>query len=151
MVLCPTCGVERVFSTEWSAKKAIATNTSCKNCNSYKNVLYHRKKILLDGLKVRDIKSIKANAASRNIEWHLVESDIVDLWNKHNGRCALTGLQLSKDPKDWSVDRIDSDRGYTVDNIQLVHKHVNLMKNVLSQQQFIFLCRLVAQQAAPND
>lgn len=70
-----------------------------------------------------------------------------------HGRCALTGL-----PLDWTVkskgmngtaslDRIDSTRGYTVDNVQWVHKEINAMKSDMDEETFKKWCRLVAKHA----
>jgi len=42
-----------------------------------------------------------------------------------------------------SLDRIDSTKNYTIDNIQWVHKDVNKMKMDFSQEYFIEMCRLV--------
>ncbi len=43
-----------------------------------------------------------------------------------------------------SLDRIDSSKGYTKDNIQWVHKHVNLMKHKFDQKYFVDICKLIA-------
>ena len=43
-----------------------------------------------------------------------------------------------------SLDRIDSTRGYTVDNIQWIHKDLNRMKWNLPNDYFINICTLVA-------
>ena len=43
-----------------------------------------------------------------------------------------------------SLDRIDSSRGYVIDNIQWVHKDINWLKNDWSQKEFIELCSRVA-------
>ena len=40
------------------------------------------------------------------------------------------------DSKTASLDRIDSSKGYTEDNIQWVHKDVNQMKMDLPEQRF---------------
>jgi hypothetical protein len=42
------------------------------------------------------------------------------------------------------LDRIDSSKGYIVGNVQWVHKHVNVMKNIFSQEMFIFICNQVS-------
>jgi hypothetical protein len=42
------------------------------------------------------------------------------------------------------VDRIDSNKGYTKDNIQWVHKRVQQMKWNISQDQFIEWCKIIA-------
>jgi len=43
-----------------------------------------------------------------------------------------------------SIDRKNSDLGYTKENIQWVHKDVNYMKMNLSEKYFIKLCKLIA-------
>ena len=64
-------------------------------------------------------------------------------------KCALSGIELCfpkkhKD-KEWtaSLDRIDSDKDYTIDNVQWVHKHINIMKNKFKQEYFLELCQLI--------
>jgi hypothetical protein len=43
-----------------------------------------------------------------------------------------------------SLDRIDSKKGYTLDNVQLVHKDINMMKKEYDQKYFIEMCKLIA-------
>lgn len=72
------------------------------------------------------------------------------LFVKQKGKCALTNLDLSfpKHGKDKSstasLDRIDSSKGYEADNIQWVHKDVNIMKNKFDQNYFIKICNLIS-------
>lgn len=75
-------------------------------------------------------------------------------WNlfiKQNKSCALTGLPITfpKKFKDrsWtaSLDRIDSSKGYIKGNIQWVHKDINMMKRIYSQDHFIKMCTLVSE------
>jgi hypothetical protein len=47
-----------------------------------------------------------------------------------------------------SLDRIDSSRGYTADNIQWVHKHVNLMKRSFNEEYFINTCKQIVTYAS---
>jgi hypothetical protein len=42
-----------------------------------------------------------------------------------------------------SIDRIDSDKGYVVDNIQWIHKDINLMKNHFDQNYFFEICEKI--------
>lgn len=72
------------------------------------------------------------------------------LFLEQNSKCALSGLDLkfperSKDLS-WtaSLDRIDSSKGYVDGNVQWVHKDVNMMKRVYSQEYFIKLCKLIS-------
>lgn len=74
-----------------------------------------------------------------------------DAWTqyeKQGGLCAMTGWPLGiecsskkRGNKTGSLDRIDSNKGYEVDNIQWVHKDVNQMKWSLSGERFIEICR----------
>lgn len=72
--------------------------------------------------------------------------DIFDLYVKQDRKCALTRLPIEfKVPYTASLDRIDSNKGYLKGNIQWVHKDVNRMKNVFSQERFIEICNLISE------
>jgi hypothetical protein len=70
-----------------------------------------------------------------------------DLFLKQDKKCALSGisLEISGTGKynTASIDRIDSSKGYEPDNVQWVHKDINFMKGILSQEYFIDLCRKI--------
>lgn len=88
----------------------------------------------------------------------VVEVTPADLWAKfqeQEGRCVYTGMELrfrsGRSPEERgtaSVDRIDSGRGYVLDNVQWVHKAVNLMKQDLNEETFIRLCVAVVHHRA---
>ncbi len=59
---------------------------------------------------------------------------------QHNGKSK----EHIKNKWNISVDRIDSNKGYTVDNIQLVCAIINRMKMNLSNDEFISLCDALA-------
>jgi len=82
----------------------------------------------------------------------IVSIDVVygwDLFLKQEGKCALSGMPLTfgntATTNSASLDRIDSDKGYEPGNVQWVHKHVNLMKNVYSQKYFIDICHKISE------
>jgi hypothetical protein len=109
------------------------------------------------------ISRIKSGAKSRkkDIQIEINAKDIYNLWIKQNKKCALSGLPVNftntnpgnpKKPKSKhslictaSLDRIDSNKGYTKDNIQLVHKDVNMIKKEYDQEYFLTLCRLITE------
>ena len=76
-----------------------------------------------------------------------------ELFVRQERRCALTGLALTihnRFPHNTaSLDRIDSSKGYLPDNVQWVHKDVNMMKRTYDQDYFIRLCKLVAGGVCP--
>lgn len=71
------------------------------------------------------------------------------MYIKQNKKCALSGEDLYfgriryRTETNASIDRIDSRKDYTIDNIQLVTKNINIMKQTMTQEEFIKNCRLV--------
>lgn len=69
-------------------------------------------------------------------------------WNlflNQNRKCALSGVDLEFGKQQTaSLDRIDSNLGYTKNNVQWVHKDINKMKNVFPNDYFIEMCRKVS-------
>lgn len=90
-------------------------------------------------------------AKERNIHFDIT---IKDMWNqyiKQDRKCAFTGIKLNffkshKDRKsgNLSLDRIDSSKGYTSDNIQFVLKILNTMKGKMNNNVFISLCHSIS-------
>ena len=86
-----------------------------------------------------------------------VQVTISEVWKKfqdQDGRCALTGWHISLksikgrySEQTASLDRIDSSRGYTLDNVQWIHKDVNWMKNRFSEDRFLEVCKAVVKHA----
>lgn len=75
-----------------------------------------------------------------------------EIFLKQGKKCALTGeilyfspIQTDRKKSNASLDRIDSSKGYTENNIQWVLKNINLMKRELSDKDFIEICRKVVQ------
>lgn len=90
-------------------------------------------------------------AKKKNNCFQIKVEDVWEIYNKQNRTCALSGKPIDfirqGDGRHAvytvSIDRIDSFKGYTKDNIQLVHKDVNIMKNALNQDYFKELCKAV--------
>jgi hypothetical protein len=96
-------------------------------------------------------KNIENHASRRQLEFRLTIQDAWDLFLSQNKKCALTGIPLILSPNDTragattaSLDRLDSSRGYVLGNVQWVHVVINLMKQTLSNENFIAWCRAVA-------
>lgn len=105
-----------------------------------------------DSVKNNIWRKIIWGARQRNLEFTVTPEYIFDLLEKQEYKCALTGLPISmaKTTKDQvrgrstvSLDRINSDIGYVVGNLQWVHKKLNRMKQDFTQEVFIELCKLV--------
>lgn len=70
--------------------------------------------------------------------WEHNKQVIKNLLEKQNYKCALTGDLINE--LTASIDRIDSNHGYTEGNIQLTTWEVNEMKSNYQQDEFINLC-----------
>lgn len=91
------------------------------------------------------ISKLKRDAEFRKITFNITIEDLDSKLKMQEYKCALTGLILSTDYKNVtaSVDRIDSTKGYVIDNIQWVHKDINMMKKDYDELYFIKMCSLV--------
>jgi hypothetical protein len=96
---------------------------------------------------------LKNRAHRKNLTFNLNGDYLWKLFLKQDKKCSLSGIELNF-PEAWgskskthitaSLDRIDSSKGYVVDNVQWVHKTINTMKMDMSDKQFISLCKMVA-------
>lgn len=97
--------------------------------------------------------AVGANADNHN-PFKVSIKELWELFEKQNRQCSLSGLDIQfgvqsrvkEKQKECtaSLDRVDNSRGYTIDNVQWVHKDINKMKNTHSQEAFINICKLVA-------
>jgi hypothetical protein len=102
-------------------------------------------------------RRVIGHAAERSMELSINIQDAWNLFQRQNGKCALSGVdiylpQTSDEAQGSSatasLDRVDSDKGYIPGNVQWVHKDVNLMKMELKQKSFIHWCKLIASHCA---
>lgn len=87
---------------------------------------------------------LRRQAKRRNIDFDLTIDELWDCYQKQQGKCALSGIPITFKDNSASPDRINPNGGYTVDNIQIVHKDINYMKWTLAEERFVELCKLVA-------
>lgn len=92
---------------------------------------------------------------SKDLEITVTESDLANLYDRQQGYCALSGYRMThsavtgaegtfRNPYNISIDRIDSSRGYTLENVHLVCKAVNQMKSDLPWGAALQWCGLIA-------
>lgn len=79
----------------------------------------------------------RASAAVRGMTVEVSPEFLNSIWT---GTCVLSGMPISFKDRTASLDRIDSSLGYTEDNVQWVHRDVNMIKKEYPQQYFISLC-----------
>jgi len=136
------CGVEKTVKGYYLTK---GYSKQCVDC-AHKNQR-----------KYRDIsftywKTLVGNAKKRGIDFDITLEQVYDMYLKQGKKCALSGVEIYFSVLETehlnklttaSVDRIDSSKGYSLNNIQVVHKDINIMKNSLSDKNFIDYCRKV--------
>jgi hypothetical protein len=134
------CGMKTAVQP-WtlSAKKS----KSCSKC-AYKKAFKGYEQISLTYYK-----QLKSAAKRRG---HVFEIGIEYMWDvfeKQEGRCHFTGLDLLLTNSNHfksqtaSLDRIDSKQGYIEGNVQWVHKDANKLKMDLPEEDFFRIIKQI--------
>ncbi len=95
------------------------------------------------------IRGAKVRAKAAELLFELDEIFIKNLYDKQNGKCALTHIDfvfekedaLSRRPFAPSIDRMNSKLGYVKDNVRLVCAVVNLALNEFGDEIFDRMCK----------
>jgi len=126
------------------------TTCGCKENHSQNN---HIRSTGFKEISGAHIYSIKRGASSRGLEFSLSAEFLWNLFLKQDKKCTLTGETI-KFCKKWgnkyskettaSLDRINSSKGYINENVQWVHKIINIMKQDLTDEEFIEWCNKVS-------
>jgi hypothetical protein len=99
-------------------------------------ILYKQKNYVKDKLN-----ACRRRAKVKNLKFNLTEEIIYDLFHRQNYKCFYTGLSISD--TDFSIDRINSNKGYTQDNVVLCLWKINKIKNDLDIYEFYKLCKCI--------
>jgi hypothetical protein len=95
------------------------------------------------------MSNLKKGAKERHIPFNVTMEDIWQKFLDQNGKCALSGVNLTFGPPSQirlstaSLDRIDSDKNYDITNVQWVHKQVNMMKQSLTNDELLEWCKKI--------
>lgn len=155
--VCPSCDKE-LHVNKYNKDKSIIRDglqSCCKECQKIRGVKWAS---TFDGFIKKLFGDIKSNARRRTktLKVEITTQDIIDMYKKQNGKCALTQKEMTykayvrtkeeqhiMNKKNISVDRIDSSKGYTKDNIQLVCAIINRMKTDMTNDEFEEWCNIV--------
>jgi len=166
---CRTCGIEKSLSEFIKNKLSKGGYThKCKSCETLWKSQYYL--INKDHIKKRN-KEYRQNttkwysrtleqrlryiiqlgigrAKKKSIKWDISLEFLKELWDKQKGLCAYSGVPLSFEdnhPHTVSLDRIDSSKEYTEDNVQFVCTIVNYVKQRFDENVFFTFCKSVTQ------
>jgi hypothetical protein len=144
------CGNLRELSTK------ILISKKNKSCGCWKRQKEYREKhhcwTGYEGIHGKRWQIIKTGAIKRGHKFNLSIQDAWKLYEKQNRKCAISGVDIyfaetvsTFSAATASLDRIDSTLGYTLDNVQWVHKEINLMKQGMSMKQFLEWIKIIGQ------
>eukprot|EP00397_Hematodinium_sp_SG-2012_P046974 GEMP01053257.1.p1 GENE.GEMP01053257.1~~GEMP01053257.1.p1 ORF type:complete len:339 (+),score=19.92 GEMP01053257.1:383-1399(+) len=127
-LLCTLCGQFKPVEHFYPERKVSSgRNCFCKLCNCTRA----RENVTSFGgfLKMR-VRSAKSSARKRVEKGRevagifvLTINDVVDVYKRQHGLCYYSGIKMLLEPcSDWmcSVERLDNNRGYVVDNVVLI-------------------------------
>jgi 5-methylcytosine-specific restriction endonuclease McrA len=110
------------------------SNNQSPDGTTRKAAIKMEQEMLIDSSQFKTKKS-KANA-----------KQLMQLLKQQAYRCALSGIELT--PETAVIDHkipVSRGGGNEIENLQWLHEDVNRAKGVLSQDQFLKVCRLVSQ------
>lgn len=157
--ICKVCK-ENKLGSEFERNKHGNIRKECKDCRQkytrnltkkYKELygvvytVYRRGQSVAAFSKELLVRA-KDRAKAKKLEIDIDVPFIEDLYNQQKGLCALSGKSLTyivgkkKVHTNISIDRINSAKGYTKDNVQLVCYMANSMKNSLSPEELVDWC-----------
>lgn len=139
---CLSCGIEILLDKKYYVppKSRIIYCVQCQRANKH-YILPHQ------------LERYRREAKHRKIDFIITEQDIDDILLSQNYLCKYSNQPLKFDyynpdrkliKGNASIDRIDSNGSYNVENIQIILKDLNMLKGWFSDQKFKELCLLVA-------
>jgi len=171
-VQCIKCGAEKLIRGDTLKSEKSTRCRKCSNREKWKNnklngricsVGYSPKHQGIGDLPRSLYWHYKNAAKSRGHEFNISIEYLWELFIKQNKKCNLSGIDIKLfEPGvlinkkivysgnldfgafDASLDRIDSTKGYIEGNVQWVHRDINIMKNVYTQEHFINMCTKIA-------
>lgn len=159
MKKCSKCKVEKSFG-DFPKTKTNKDGYSyiCKECNREANRLHRAKnadkyysnqrevRSKPDGFLTQLLHGAKTRAKKKGFDFDLTPEFAKELLTKSDYKCAVTGLEMNLESASrkkanafkCSLDRIDSNGGYTQNNVRFVCWAVNQMKSDRTDEEFKF-------------
>lgn len=97
-----------------------------------------------------EVQSGHRRTSRADLTWHINQAHLYNLYHKQAGKCALSGQTMTwltgqgKVDSNISLDRIDPEKGYEPDNIQLITYRCNIMKHDLCEEELFRLIDLIS-------
>ena len=140
------CGNECIKTADYLLHHSSRKTKVVQSCGCEDKRVSRWKKLNIDA---KHFNRIKSSAKKRNLEFNITPEFLHELFYKQNQKSAITGVPLvlpkyegrgtglSNNPSEnddyiASLDRIDSNKGYTEDNVWWIGRRENICKSSLS-------------------
>lgn len=164
---CPRCGQKKPLSEFHLCRgKSNGRTSHCAECNNargsarYANLCKAKKTEMRDRARQREQTSPR-HALNINIltalkyrpcEKPITLDELEQIFTAQNGRCALSGIEMTWGkgrvlPTSISLDRIDTDGDYTSGNVRLLCHCVNAFRHRMSDAEVIAMARAIVAKA----
>lgn len=147
-IRCYACGKEFVAKPH-QIKRSKEGNVYCsKNCLSHRNSCYNYQAV--PDWCYTLLAECKKRASRKNVEYALDKDFMIHLLRRSGWKCEVSGIPFEfgiKENKGYnlpyhpSLDRIDSSKGYTPDNIRIVCLAANIAMNAWGDQVLLRLAQ----------
>lgn len=151
-LFCPPCREFRKRKTSNCKDCGIVINkrsVRCAECvkNYIKEIFKNKREA-----EHSEFKEFIRRAKRRKKFDNITPSDLFEVWNRQKGICPYSGVKLklpdttaqNNSIETASLDRINSSLPYSVDNVQFISVAMNYMKNTMTHDETINLCKLIA-------
>lgn len=137
---CSCCQVVLPLSSFYT--RADVFYTTCIECQESSRL----KRLENIDNKIKYIcRKAKSRSADKGYEFDLTPEFLLGLYEKQRGLCYFSGMKLEAVGENAvSLDRLDSSKGYTKDNICLCCLSINIFKTDLPLDKFLSFCKMVA-------
>lgn len=163
LFVCDICKNNKTQAELIIPKSSTYSKLICINCSEEKRkARYQEIKKRLNGRSLTNefrkslpgylsflVSCAKQRVKNRTYDCSLTKEDLLSIYEKQSGRCALSGKTMTwgsgsgRILTNISLDRIDNNLGYTKDNVQLLCDFVNNMKSTLNNEEIIEWCHSI--------
>lgn len=135
------CGKNYTAKTE----SLISNNTKSCGCLNKRTGKEHPRYKGYEEITGDYWNKLKRGAKNRNLHFSIQIEFAWELYLKQKKQCALSGwsLIMGRKKQTASLDRIDSKKPYTEDNIQWVHKDINRIKQNYKEDYLFEICKSI--------
>lgn len=143
-----------IFHIAGGLKYSIRDNrdTRCPNCKIQQNKLArsnYTNDVKLNKVLQARWFGARDRASSKNIPFTITKEDLLSIWEKQQGLCAISKIPMTYELdsgrvfSNVSIDQKIPGKGYTVDNVQLVCMAVNQLKSDFEMDTILYICKQI--------